>query len=103
MCGGPFPRASARATCAMDAHGGRLVAASFSQGVRRSAATWQGLDAQAVAHWPAVCRGCAAGSRAALRMNVRRSWPTDAAGFLRNCCANSSDHAQESCAVIGHA
>ncbi|KZT75410.1 hypothetical protein F511_47566 [Dorcoceras hygrometricum] len=36
-------------------------------------------------------------------MDVRRSSPTDAAGFLRNCCANSSDHAQECCAVIGHA
>ncbi|KZV06613.1 hypothetical protein F511_45905 [Dorcoceras hygrometricum] len=89
--------------CAMDAHGGRLVAASFSQGVRRWAATWPRLDAQAVAHLPVVCRRCAAGSRAALRMDVRRSSPTDAAGLLRNCCANSSDHAQECCVVIGRA
>ncbi|KZV42940.1 hypothetical protein F511_43138 [Dorcoceras hygrometricum] len=36
-------------------------------------------------------------------MDVRRSWPTDAAYFLHNCCANSSDHEQASCAVIGRA
>ncbi|KZV16870.1 hypothetical protein F511_37031 [Dorcoceras hygrometricum] len=56
MCGGPFPRQWARATCALDAHGCRKLAASLSHGGRPVA------DGCAI-YWPTLavvpCEGCA--------------------------------------------